>query len=191
MKKSLGQASLLFPNPVLVVGTYDIQGKPNAITLAWGGIASSGPAAVSIAVRPSRYSYEALMRSGAFTINLPTVAQAAYADYFGIVSGSDTNKFETTGLTPVHGTIVDAPYIEEFPYNMECRVVQSLDLGEHTLFIGEVLETRIEQTFVSKDGQASWDDARLLTFDAMSRSYRAPGEIVAPAFEVGKKWIAR
>jgi flavin reductase (DIM6/NTAB) family NADH-FMN oxidoreductase RutF len=191
MKKSLGINSIVFPNPVLVVGTYDVTGKPNAVTLAWGGIASSEPASVSIAVRPSRHSHEALVRSGAFTVNLPAVEQAAYADYFGIVSGRDVDKFLATGLTPVHGKVVDAPYIEEFPYNLECRVTHSLDLGAHTLFVGEIVDTKIDQVYVGSDGKASWEDARLLTFDAMARVYRAPGEVVANAFAVGKKWIAR
>jgi flavin reductase (DIM6/NTAB) family NADH-FMN oxidoreductase RutF len=190
MKKSLGPNSLLFPNPVLVVGTYDSNGKANAITLAWGGIASSDPPAVSIAVRPSRHSYEALMRTKAFTVNLPTVEQASQADFIGMVSGSKVDKFAALGLTAVRGSVVDAPYIEEFPYNMECKVVGSMELGSHTLFVGEVVAVRIDEAYVGQDGTPSWEGARLLTFDSMGRSYRAPGDVVAHAFSVGKKHIS-
>jgi flavin reductase (DIM6/NTAB) family NADH-FMN oxidoreductase RutF len=191
MKQSLKELGLLFPNPVMVVGTYDVNGVPNAATLAWGGIASSGPESVSIAVRPSRYTFEALERTGAFTVNLPSVQYAAEADYFGIASGRDAKKFDVTGLTAIHGEYVDAPYIDEFPYNLECLVTHKLDLGAHHLFIGEVKDTKIGQTLLDINGKPNWEDAGILTFDAMSRTYRAPGEVIGSAFDIGKKYISR
>jgi flavin reductase (DIM6/NTAB) family NADH-FMN oxidoreductase RutF len=191
MKQSLGNHGLIFPNPVLVVGTYDVNGEPNVATLAWGGIASSGPNAISIAVRPSRYTFEALQRTGAFTVNLPSVEYAAETDYFGIVSGRNVNKFEVTGLTPLHGEFVDAPYIEEFPYHLECTVTHTLDLGVHFLFVGEVKDTKISTVLIGSNGQVSWEGANILTFDAMSRTYRAPGEIVGEGFSIGKKFISK
>ncbi|GHS96959.1 flavodoxin [Synergistales bacterium] len=185
MKKSIGVKSLIYPNPVLVVCTYDAAGKANAATLAWGGIASSGPAALSIAVQPPRYTYAALMSRKAFTVNLTPAKYAAEADYFGLVSGRDVDKFAATGLTPVKSDLVDAPLIAEFPYSLECVVKHTLDLGMHTLFIGEIKDVKAE-------GEASdiWSDFELLTFDAGSREYRAPGKAIAKAFESGKKFIA-
>jgi flavin reductase (DIM6/NTAB) family NADH-FMN oxidoreductase RutF len=184
VKKSIGAKSLIFPNPVLVVCTYDANGKANAATLAWGGIASSGPAAVSIAVQPSRYTYAALMNRKAFTVNLATAKYAAEADCFGLVSGRDYDKFAVTGLTPVKSDLVDAPIIAEFPYSLECVVAHTLDLGMHTLFIGEIKDAKIEE------GAAElWSGFELLTFDAASRDYRIPGRAVAKAFESGKKFI--
>ncbi|MDR0499878.1 MAG: flavin reductase family protein [Coriobacteriales bacterium] len=190
MKKSLKANSLLFPNPAMVVCTYDANGRANAITLAWGGIAASEPPAVSIAVRPSRHSYEALRRTKAFTVNLPSVKHVTQTDFFGIASGRDIDKFAVTGLTPVKGEFVDAPYIEEFPYNIECQVVHEVELGTHTLFVGEVLNVKIDSDLVESNGKPSWENARLLTFDSMSRSYRAPGEVVGSAYSIGKKWLA-
>jgi flavin reductase (DIM6/NTAB) family NADH-FMN oxidoreductase RutF len=181
MKKSLGARSLIYPNPVLVVCTYDENGKANGATLAWGGIASSGPSAVSIAVQPIRYTYEALLKRRAFTVNLAPAKYAAEADYFGIVSGRDYDKFAETGLTAVRSELVDAPYIAEFPYALECVVTHTLDLGVHTLFIGEVKDV--------KSDADSWGDFDLLTFDAASRDYRIPGKAVAKAFDSGKKFI--
>jgi flavin reductase (DIM6/NTAB) family NADH-FMN oxidoreductase RutF len=184
MKKSIGAKSVIFPNPVLVVCTYDTNGKANAATFAWGGIASSGPSAVSIAVQPSRYTYAALMNRRAFTVNLTPAKYAAEADYFGLVSGRDYDKFAVTGLTPVKSDLVDAPYIAEFPYSLECVVIHTLDLGMHTLFIGEVKDTKIEE-----GEEALWSGCELLTFDAASRDYRIPGASAAKAFESGKKFI--
>lgn len=191
MKKSAGKLGLLFPNPVMVVGTYDQQGEPNAITLAWGGIASSDPESVSIAVRPSRYTHEALTRTRAFTINLPSVEYSAQADYFGMVSGRTAHKFEATGLTPVRGDFVDAPYIAEFPYCMECEITHTLDLEAHTLFIGKVRDVKIEESLLDSKGNPLFGDANILCFDSGLKTYRAPGEVVGKAFSIGRKYITQ
>ncbi|GHU82705.1 flavodoxin [Clostridia bacterium] len=183
MKKSIGTPSLIFPNPVLVVCTYDTAGKANAATLAWGGIASSGPSAIAIAVQPPRYTYDALMRRRAFTVNLAPARYAAETDYFGLVSGRDVDKFAATGLTPVRSDLVDAPIIAEFPYSLECAVTHTLNLGKHTLFIGEIKDVKIDE------GAENWGGFDLLTFDAASREYRIPGKAVAKAFESGRKFI--
>jgi flavin reductase (DIM6/NTAB) family NADH-FMN oxidoreductase RutF len=120
----------------------------------------------------------------AFTVNLTPARYAAEADYFGLVSGRDVDKFAATGLTPVKSDLVDAPLIAEFPYSLECVVTHTLDLGMHTLFIGEVKDTKIEE------GAAElWNGFELLTFDAANREYRIPGKAVAKAFESGKRFI--
>jgi len=174
----------------MVVGTYDDAGEPNVATLAWGGTASSGPQSVSIAVRPSRYTYEALQRTKAFTVNLPSVEHAAAVDYFGLVSGRDEHKLEVTKLTAVHGEFVDAPYIAEFPFCMECEVTHVIDLGLHSLFIGAVRDIKVDERFLDNQGVFQWDQAKILTFDSNLRAYRAPGEVVGEAFSIGKKFIA-
>jgi flavin reductase (DIM6/NTAB) family NADH-FMN oxidoreductase RutF len=188
-KQSVGHPELIFPNPVFVVGTYDTEGRPNAATIAWAGIASSGPQAVSIAVRPSRYTHENLMKKMAFSVNIPTDKFAEETDYFGIVSGKNVNKFERTGLTPTHGKFVDAPLIEEFPYNMECEVTHHIDLGEHTLFIGEIKDICVSKNLLNEKGKLTFMDAKLLTYDHADMVYRAPGEVVAKGFSAGKKFV--
>jgi flavin reductase (DIM6/NTAB) family NADH-FMN oxidoreductase RutF len=171
----------------MIVGTYDGNGAPNAAAFAWGGVASSNPAAVSVAVRPSRYTFENLNLKKAFTINLPSPEFVEASDYFGIASGRDVNKFEKTGLTPVAGEFVDAPYIEEFPVNIECEVSHSLDLGAHTLFIGEVKDIKVDEALAS-DVKGLWGAARVLTYDSLALSYRLPGEEIAKAFSCGLKF---
>ncbi|MDR3305040.1 MAG: flavin reductase family protein [Clostridiales Family XIII bacterium] len=185
MKKDIGPSELVFPTPVFIAGTYDANDVPNAVTLAWGGVACSSPAAVSIAVRPSRYSYENLMLRKAFTINLPPAKYAKEADYFGIASGKNGNKFAATGLTPVRSEFVDAPYIEEFPYNMECEVTHTLDLGSHTLFIGAVKNVKVGEELLGENGNLLWERAGFLTYDGADRTYRLPGEITEKAFRAG------
>jgi len=182
MKKSIAPASLIFPNPVLVVCISDAAGKPNAATLAWGGVASSEPPAISIALQKPRYTYEALLGRKAFTANLVPAKYAAEADYFGLASGRDADKFAVAGLTPARSDVVDAPYIEEFPYALECVVVNMLDLGRHTLFIGEVKGVKADES-----ASALWSGFDILTWDAATREYRKPGEPVGLAFDIGKK----
>jgi flavin reductase (DIM6/NTAB) family NADH-FMN oxidoreductase RutF len=184
MKKSIKAQSLVFPTPVFVLGTYDKDGKPNAATFAWGGIASSDPPSVSVAVRPSRYTYEALIERKAFTVNLPTARHVGEADYFGMVSGRKADKFAITGLTPVKGKVVDAPYIEEFPYALECVVTHTIDLGVHTLFIGEIKNMIVDESVDDSGNHIS--DLGILTFDSSSRQYRLPGAVAEMAFECGK-----
>ncbi|MDR1495857.1 MAG: flavin reductase family protein [Clostridiales Family XIII bacterium] len=187
MKKSIGAREMIFPNPVMIVGTYDKDGAPNAANFAWGGIAASEPMAISVAVRPSRYTFENLNLKKAFTVNLPSPSFTAEADYFGIASGRDVNKFEKTGLTPVSGDFVDAPYIEEFPVNIECAVLHAIDLGSHTLFIGEIKDIKVDEALAA-DLKGLWHAAQILTYDSFAMSYRLPGEEVAKAFSCGLKF---
>jgi flavin reductase (DIM6/NTAB) family NADH-FMN oxidoreductase RutF len=188
MKKTLGARELAFPAPAYVIGTYDSDGAPNGITLAWCGIVSSGPASIGISVRPGRYSYKSLMERRAFTVNFASEKYLAEMDYFGIASGKDVNKFEKTGLTAVRGDFVDAPYIEEFPINIECEVTNTLDLGAHTLFIGEVRGVKADEGILDETGRINANAAGILTFDMTSGSYLLPGPAAGRAFGAGSKF---
>jgi flavin reductase (DIM6/NTAB) family NADH-FMN oxidoreductase RutF len=187
MKTSIGIQPSIFPNPAVVVCTYDKNDVPNGVTLAWAGIASSGPSSVSIAVRPSRYSHAALLERRAFTLNMASAKYVSEADYFGCVSGKDGNKFETTGLTPVRAEFVDAPYIAEFPVNLECAVSHTLELGEHTLFVGEILDVKIDAE-LEEHVDDLWNMAQIITYDTSTRSYRLPGEKIGKAYSAKAKF---
>src|SRR5512137_788409 len=114
MTKSLGAKTLIYPAPVLVVGTYDKAGKPNAMTASWGGICCSQPPCVTVSLRKATYTYGNILARKAFTISIPSEAHAKQVDYLGLVSGRNADKFAAAKLTPVPSTVVDAPYIEEF-----------------------------------------------------------------------------
>jgi len=113
IKKSFDAKTLIYPAPVWLIGTYDQQGKSDAATVAWGGVCSSQPPAVAISLRKSRYTYENIMRRKAFTINVPSAEQVMGADYCGIVSGRNTDKFAAAKITAVKSEKVDAPYIKD------------------------------------------------------------------------------
>ena len=115
MKKSIGAKTIIYPTPVLVVGTYDKAGKPNAMTASWGGICCSKPPAIAVSLRKATYTHGNIVQRKAFTINIPSENYVREADFFGIVSGKREDKFSSSGLTAVKSELVDAPYVEEFP----------------------------------------------------------------------------
>lgn len=109
MKKSMGPKTLIFPMPVWVVATYDKDGKPNAMTVAYGGVCCSDPPCVTVSLRKATYSYACIVSRKAYTVNVPSEAHVREADYFGIASGRSEDKVAATGLTPVKSDLVDAP----------------------------------------------------------------------------------
>ena len=144
MKKSLGPRTLAFPTPVWVVGVYDKNGKPNAMTAAWAGVCCSKPPCVAVSLRKATYSYGCIVFRRAFTINVPSEAHVREADYLGMTSGREVNKFAQARLTPVNSTLVDAPYVREFPLILECKLLHALEIGLHTLFVGEILDVKAD-----------------------------------------------
>ena len=186
MKTDLGAKTILYPTPVLVVGTYDGKGNPNAMTAAWGGICCSDPPCVYVSVRKARLTYDNLMETKAYTVNIPGKKHAKEADYFGIASGKDEDKFTVTGLTPVKSDLVNAPYIDEFPLILECKVVQAIDLGAHTQFVGEVVNVKADSALLESD-KPMIEQIMPLIFAPNSGNYYTIGEEIGKAFSIGKE----
>lgn len=156
-KRSLGVKNLVFPEPAMVIGSYDEDGKPNIMTAAWFGVANSKPFSVSVSLRPATYSYHCIMASGAFTVNVPDASLISFVKFAGKYSGKDMNKFEETGLTPIKSEYVNAPYIKEFPIVLECKLTGYHDLGSHRQFIGQVVDAKIDENLLTKDGKVNMD----------------------------------
>jgi flavin reductase (DIM6/NTAB) family NADH-FMN oxidoreductase RutF len=187
MKKSLGAKTIVFPTPVFIVGTYDKENKPNAMSVAWGGISCSDPACVSISVREATYTYANILDKKSFTVNIPSQEHIKEADYFGIVSGRSEDKFASTGLTPVKSDIVDAPYIKEFPFVLECSLLHSVKVGLHTLFIGQIKDVKADEEVLSPEGVADIEKIKPLIYNPANRTYYGVGKYLANAFSVGRK----
>jgi len=185
MKQSLGAAALLYPTPVLLVGTYDGAGKPNIMTAAWGGICCSQPPCVNVSLRKATYTFASIVRAQAFTISIPGETQVKAADFCGLASGSTTDKFARTGLTPVRSALVAAPYVQECPLVLECRVVHAHELGLHTIFVGEVLDVKAEESML-RDGVVDMLKLRPLIYAPGSRDYYGVGQRLGTAFSVGE-----
>jgi flavin reductase (DIM6/NTAB) family NADH-FMN oxidoreductase RutF len=168
--------------PVWVVGTYDHEGKPNVMTAAWAGICCSKPPCVYVSLRKATYT-----ERRAFTISIPSEAYVKEADYFGIVSGRDMDKFSTTKLTPVKSDLVDAPYVKEFPMVMECKVIKIVKIGLHTEFIGEILDVKAHQTVLDKNKMPDVEKVKPPIWSLPNMSYRKVGKHIGKSFSIGKK----
>ena len=187
MKKSLGVKTLACPTPLWVVGTYDSEEKPNVMTIAWGGICCSKPQSVNISLRKATYSYSNIIDRKAFTINIPSEKYAKEADYFGIVTGSKTNKFADTGLTPLKSDLVDAPYIKEFPLILECKMAHNTEIGTHTLFVGEIIDVKADESVLGENGLPDINKVQPVLFAPEVRTYHGIGKTLGKAFSMGKE----
>jgi len=184
MKKvKLGARTMLYPMPAVLVGAQ-VNGKPNFMTAAWCGIAASTPPAISVAVRPARFTLKGISTNDTFSINVPSVDLIEKVDYCGIYSGHKIDKSQIFKVS--YGKLNTAPLVEECPVNLECRVIHTLDLGSHILFVGEIVETYVDQDCLI-DGKV--DPAKIdpLIYTTDVQQYHRLGEMVGQAWEAGKK----
>ncbi len=183
-KERLGPQTLLYPMPAFLIGA-NVEGRPNFMTAAWSGIANSNPPMVTVALQHHRYTLKGIKENGTFSLNVPHRKLAKETDYCGIVSGSKDDKAVTCGFTVFYGELATAPLIEECPVNLECKVVHLLNLGSHTLVIGQVEEVFASQECLS-DGEPDVAKIDPLVFTVgASKAYHGIGEFIAPAFSVG------
>ena len=178
----------LAPVPAVLVGCGDGSRRNpyNLITVGWCGMACSDPPQLTIGIRPERFSFGLIRRTGEFTVNLPTKALAADLDYCGVVSGKAIDKFKERGLTPVPGNTVKAPLVGECPAALECRVRESIELGSHWLFIAEILAVRVDPGLVDEKGKLDMEKAGLITY-AHGNYYAVGEELGRFGFSVRKK----
>lgn len=186
MKKSFGPKTLAYPTPVWVIGSYDKDGKANVMTIAWGGICCSKPPCVAISLRKATYTYGNIVERKAFTVNIPSEAYAGQVDYFGLVSGKNTDKLAVTGLTSVRSGLVDAPYLKEFPMHLECSVLQTIEIGLHTQFIGEIVDVKADESVLGANGLPDIGKVKPVLFSPEMRVYHKVGDQIGEAFSIGK-----
>ncbi|MBW1800938.1 MAG: flavin reductase family protein [Deltaproteobacteria bacterium] len=187
MKKSIGAKTIIYPAPVLVVGSYDKNGNPNVMTAAWGGICCSDPPCVTISLRKATYTYGNIMPHKAYTISIPSREHAETADYFGIVSGRKVDKFQASGLTPEKSEYVNAPYVKEFPLILECKAIHTHEIGLHTQFIGQVMDVKADETVLNETGIPDIEKVSPVLFTPEQRHYYEIGKVIGKAFSIGKK----
>lgn len=189
MKKSIGPKTLLAAVPVLVIGSYDRNERPNLATVAWGGICCSNPPCVNISLRKATYSYHNILSRKAFTVNILFSDRLKEIDYYGLVSGENYDKFERTGITPIKSEIIDAPYGKEFPMVLECRVINSIEIGLHTEFIGEIMDIKVEEYLLNEQGRVDISKLDPVLYTPEAREYYSRGKYIGRGFEIGKSII--
>ncbi|MDD6036622.1 MAG: flavin reductase family protein [Lachnospiraceae bacterium] len=156
--------NMLYPVPAVMVSCGRKGERPNIITVAWAGTVCSDPAMLSISVRPERYSYDIIRETGEFVVNLVTKDLVFATDYCGVKSGREVDKYKEMKLTPLVSQRVSAPGIAESPVNIECRVVQTLPLGSHTMFVGEVAGVTVEDAYLNESGKFELNSTGLVSY---------------------------
>lgn len=156
--------NMLYPVPAVMVSCAREGGVPNIITAAWTGTVCSSPAMVSVSIRPERDSYDIIKETGEFVINLTTEKLARAADYCGVRSGRDTDKFAVMNLHAEAGAKVKAPLIGESPVNLECRVAQVLPLGSHHMFLANVEAVDVDERYLDEKGRLDLGRAGLMVY---------------------------
>lgn len=177
--------TMVYPLPPVMVtcGTMD---KPNVFTAAWTGIINSEPAMTYVSIRPSRYSYELIKENNEFVINLTTQALLNVADFCGVKSGRDMDKFAETGLTIAPCGKVKAPMLEQSPVSVECRVTEIKPLGSHDMFLAEILAVNVNTDLIDENGRFALERSGLVAF--CHGAYYAVGkELGTFGFSVAKK----
>lgn len=186
MRKNFGPKPFLYPMPVLIIGTYNEDGTPNAMNAAWGCIADMNR--IAIYVSGTHKTMDNILARGAFTVSMADAAHVVEADYVGVISGKKApDKFVRTGWHTTKSEFVDAPVIDELPLVLECRLI-SFD-EESELLTGEIVNVGAAEGILNEEGQI--DPAKLnpITYDPVNHVYLTLGAKAGNAFSDGKKLI--
>ena len=183
MRKDFGSKPMLYPMPVLIIGTYGEDGTPNAMNAAWGGIVDTNLIGICLADHKTTRN---IFARKAFTVSMADAENMVAADYVGIVSGDKVpDKVARAGWHTSKSHLVDAPIIDELPMTVECRLV-SYD-PESCRLVGEIVNVCADESVLGADGKIDPDKLRPITFDPIHNAYRVLGEKVGNAFQDGKK----
>ena len=178
--------NMLYPLPAVMVSVRDKEGNDNIITVAWTGTVCTNPPMVSISVRPSRFSYEMLKKTGEFVINLTTEDLAYATDYCGVRSGRDVDKFKEMNLHKQKANFVQCPMIEESPVSVECKVKEIRELGSHHMFIADVLAINADNKYIDEKGAFDISKCDLISY-LNGHYYETGKQIGRFGFSVQKK----
>ena len=183
MRKNFKVKPWFYPLPVLIIGTYDENGKADAMNAAWGGLYQSN--LVELCLSENHKTTKNIMKTGAFTVSFADEENVVASDYVGIVSGNDTfDKMEKAGFTTVKSENVNAPIINELPLTLECEFVRTTSEGN---IIGKIINISADEKILDENGELDFEKFKPISFEPAHNTYRVLGEIVGKAFSDGKK----
>lgn len=184
--KSFGKKAWMLPQPVLIIGTYDAEGRPNAMNAAWGGQWDAQEIMISMGKHATTAN---LNRCGEFTVAFATTETLVAADYVGITSAVNTpDKMTKSGLTAVKADNVNAPLFTEFPLTLECRISRKIDESDSGYYIvAEIVNIVCADEYLAADGKPDVEKMQLITFDPVHNGYIALGKRVGNAFSDGRQ----
>lgn len=183
--KSFGQKAWMLPQPVLIIGTYNSDGSPNAMNAAWGGQWDSKEIMISMG---SHATTANLDRCGEFTVAFATKNTMVASDFVGIVSAqNDPRKIQKTGWTAIQAANVNAPVFTDFPMTLECRILRKIDESEEGYYIvAEIVNILVNEDYLAEDGKPDVEKMQLITYDPVHHGYVELGKRVGNAFADGK-----
>ena len=174
------------PLPVLIIGTYDENGMPNAMNAAWGG--QIGMTQISVSLSSSHKTTKNIKLNKEFTMAYATANQIAACDYVGIVSGNNLdNKIDKCCFTITKSDKINAPIINQLPIAIECKVIEIQEEFNETRIVAEVVGMKVDEE-VMTDGKVDYQKAGLVIYDTVTKCYRTVGGNIAAARSVGKKF---
>ena len=180
MKKNLGAAPMMFPQPVLIIATYDEDGRANAMNAAWGGIVGMDKIIIDLG---SHQTTDNIMKREAFTVSMGDKEHMLACDYVGIVSGkNEPNKMEKAGFTTTKSEFVDAPVINELPVALECKLLKVL---EGSMYLAQIVNVAADEEVLSEEGKITLSKFFPITYDTSEYGYYTLGERVGTAFKDG------
>ena len=184
--KSFGPKSWMLPQPVLIIGTYNADGTPNAMNAAWGGQWDAHEIVISMGAHTTT---DNLNRCGDFTIAFATQSTMVASDFVGIVSANDdSGKMEKTGWTATKSAHVNAPVFTDFPMTLECRILRKIDEDKEGCYIvAGIVNILVDETCLSDDGKPDVEKMKLISYNPINHTYISLGHIVGHAFADGKQ----
>ena len=184
--KSFGQKPWVLPQPVLIIGTYNEDGTPNAMNAAWGGQWDAKEIMISMG---SHATTENLARCADFTVAFATKDTMVASDFVGIASAkNDPQKMQKTGWTSVKAENVNAPVFSDFPMTLECRILRKIDeTAEGYNIVAEIVNILVDENYLGEDGKPQVERMNLITYEPVHHGYVVLGERVGNAFSDGKK----
>lgn len=186
MKKDLGIKPYLFPMPVLMIATYDLEGRIDVMNMAWGGICAENMVALNI--DEDHKTAENIKNKGAFTLSIADIPHIEAADFFGIASANNMpDKFDRSGLHAVKSQNVDAPVVEEFPLTLECKVVECQNTVYGFRVLGQIVNVLAEESVLDARGRVDPLKLNAFVFDQFQNGYYAIGEKCGRAWNTGAK----
>lgn len=181
MRKNFGVKPWFYPLPVLIIGTYDENGNPDAMNAAWGGLYEANM--VELCLSEGHKTTKNIKAKGAFTVSFADAAHVTECDYVGIVSANDVpDKMKKAKLTVTKSEFVDAPIINELPMTLECKLVKVTDEGN---IIGEIINISADVSILDGDGVIDVSKLRPIAFEPVKNGYHVLGERVGNAFKDG------
>lgn len=189
MKKDLGVVQAVFPMPVLMIATYDENGKVDVMNAAWGQIAA--PEKIALFISEGHKTVKNIRKIKAFTVALADKAHVKEADFFGIATGNTMDdKFERTGLHAVKSAHVNAPIIEEFPVVMECELDDIIEGSIHAV-IGKIVNVAADEDVLGESGKVDPVKLNAIMFDQFQNGYYITGEKAGQAWSSGKELMKK